>query len=93
MQYTNCHAQFVFILLYINIQMYFRIYKALNVLLWTIPYRKKYLRDGGQHAFQHAFCQHVRVVERLFLLDFDKHSLLFIQLLHTYMLYILFKLI
>ena len=31
-------------------------------------------------------CQHVRVVERLFLLDFDKHSSLFIQLLHTYML-------
>ena len=43
--------------------------------------------------FQHTFCQHVRVVERLFLLDFDKHSSLFIQLLHTYMLYILFKLI
>ena len=37
-------------------------------------------------AFQHAFCRHVRVVERLFLLDFDKHSSLFIQLLHTYML-------
>ena len=36
--------------------------------------------------FQHAFCRHVRVVERLFLLDFDKHSSLFIQLLHTYLL-------
>ena len=31
--------------------MYFRIYKALNVLLWMIPCRKKYWRDGGQHAF------------------------------------------
>ena len=37
-------------------------------------------------AFQHAFCRHVRVVERLFLFNFDKHSSLFIQLLHTYML-------
>ena len=36
-------------------------------------------------AFQHAFCRNVRVVERLyFLLDFDKHSSLFIQLLHIY---------
>ena len=29
--YTNFHAKFVFILLYIYIQMYYRIYKALNV--------------------------------------------------------------
>ena len=57
MHYTNFHAQFVFILLYIDIQMYFRTYKALNVLLW----KKKYWRDGGKHAF----CWHVRVVERL----------------------------
>ena len=41
----------------------------------------------------HQVCQLVRVVERLFLLYFDKHSSLFIQLLHTYMLHILFKLI
>ena len=39
--YTNFRAQFVFILLYIYIQMSSRIYKALNVLLWKIPCRKK----------------------------------------------------
>ena len=74
--------------------MYFRIYKALNVLLWMITCRKKVLKRLVNTPFQHAFCRHVRVVDRLcFSLDFDKHSSLFIQLLHTYMLYILFKLI
>ena len=68
--------------------MYFRIYKALNVLLWMIPCRKKSI---GETTFQHAFCRHVRVVERLLLLDFDKHSSLFMQLLHTCKLKILFK--
>ena len=67
--------------------MYFRIYKALNILLWMIPGRKKSIGETvANTTFQHAFCQHVRVVETLFLLDFDKHSSLFIQLLHTYML-------
>ena len=67
--------------------MYFRIYKALNVLLWMIPCRKKVLETMINMAFQQAFCRHVRVFERLcFLLDFDKHSSLFIQLVHTYML-------
>ena len=31
--------------------------------------------------------RHFRVVERLCFLDFDKHSSLFIQLLHTYICY------
>ena len=67
--------------------MHFRIYKALNVLLWMIPCRKKSIGETMVDTpFQHAFCQHVRVVERLFLLDFDKHSSLFIQFLHTYVL-------
>ena len=86
MHYTNSHAQFVFILLYVYIQMYFRIYKALNVLLWMISCRKKYGRDDGNTVFQHAFCQHVRLLKDFVLLDFDKHSSLFILLLHTYML-------
>ena len=70
--------------------MYFRIYKALNLLLWMIPCRKKYWRDGGRHGFSTPFCRHVRVVERLFLFDFDKHSSLFIQLLHTYVINIVY---
>ena len=46
--------------------MYFRIYKALNVLLWMIPCRKKRIGETIVNtAFQHAFCRHVRVVERL----------------------------
>ena len=45
--------------------MYFRIYKALNVLLWMIPCRKKYWRDGCQQGFSTRLCRHVRVVERL----------------------------
>ena len=45
--------------------MYFRIYKALNVLLWMIPSRKKVLETMVNTAFEHAFCWHVRVVERL----------------------------
>ena len=43
MHYTNSHAQFVFIVLYVYIQMYLRIYKAFNVLLWMIPCRKQVL--------------------------------------------------
>ena len=67
--------------------MYFRIYKALNVLLWMTPCRKKSIGETVVNTpFQHAFCWHACVVERLFWLDFDKHSSLFIQLLHTYML-------
>ena len=69
--------------------MYFRIYKALNVLLWMIPCRKKYWRDGGQHGFSTRVlpaCPFVLLKDFLILLDFDKHSSLFIQFLHTYML-------
>ena len=71
--------------------MHFRIYKALNVLLWMIPCRKKSIGEIVANTPFDQVCRHVRVVERLFLLDFYKHSSLFIQLLHTYMLYILFN--
>ena len=84
MHYTNSHAQFVFIVLYGYIQMYFRIYNAVNVLLW-IPCRKKYWRDDGQHGFSTRLLPGCPCCwKTLFLLDFDKHSSLFIQLLHTY---------
>ena len=42
--------------------MYFRIYEALNVLLWTIPCRKKSI---GEMVVKTSFCRHVRVIERL----------------------------
>ena len=67
--------------------MYFRIYKALNLLLWMIPCRKKYWRDGGQDEFSSRLlpaCPWCR--KTLFLPDFQNHSSLFIHLLHTYML-------
>ena len=44
--------------------MYFRIYKALNVLLWMIPCRKKVLEMVVNTPFHQVF-QHVHVVERL----------------------------
>ena len=68
MNYTNFHAQFVFILLDIYIQMYFRIYKALNVLFWMIPCKKKYWRDGGNTPFQHAISTRL---EKNFLYDIN----------------------
>ena len=71
--------------------MYIRIYKILNELLWMILAEKSIGETVVNTPFQHTFCQHVSVAERLFLLDFDKHSSLFIQLLHTYMLYIMFN--
>ena len=55
MHYTNFHAQFVFILLYVYIQMYFRIYKALKVLLWMISCRKKYWRRWSTRIFNMPF--------------------------------------
>ena len=75
--------------------MYFRIYKALNVLLWMIPCRKKvWDRRWSTRLNNTPFAGMSVLVKDLFLLEFDKHSSLFIQLLHTYiMLYILFKLI
>ena len=46
--------------------MYLRIYKALNVLLWMILCRKKSIEETVVITpFEHAFCRHVRVVERL----------------------------
>ena len=62
--------------------MYFRIYKALNVLLWMIP-----CRDGGQHSSSTRLLPACPSCGKtLFLFDFDKHSSLFKQLLPTYML-------
>ena len=80
--YTHVHVQFVFILLCIYIQIYFRIYKALNILLWMIPCKKR-LERWCQHAFHWSFtsspaCQLCCMT--LLLHDFDKHSSLFIQL-------------
>ena len=46
--------------------MYFRIYKALNVLLWMIPCRKKNIGETvANMPFQHAFLSAFCVVERL----------------------------
>ena len=58
--------------------MYFRIDKALNVLLWMIPCSKKSIGEIVVNTTFHQVCRHVRVVESLFLLDFYKHSSLFI---------------
>ena len=66
--------------------MYFRIYKALNVLLWIIPCRKKYLRRWSTRLFNTPFAGMSVLLKDFVFLDFDKHSSLFIQLLHTYML-------
>ena len=64
--------------------MYFRIYKALNVLIWMMPCGKKVLeRRWSTRLFNMPFAG-MFVFLTLFLLDFDKHSLLFIQLLHIY---------
>ena len=66
--------------------MYFRIYKALNVLLW-IPCRKKVLeRRWSTRLFNTPFAGISVFMKDFVLLDFHKHSSLFIQLLHTYML-------
>ena len=45
--------------------MYFRIYKALNVLLWMILCRKKSIEEMVVNTPFHQVCRHVRVVERL----------------------------
>ena len=42
--------------------MYFRIYKAIHkTLLWRIPCRKKYWRNGNQHAICSSACHHLHV--------------------------------
>ena len=66
--------------------MYFRIYKALNVLLWMIPCRKKVLERWWSNCLFVKFAGISCWLKDFALLDFDKHSSLFIQLLHTYML-------
>ena len=45
--------------------MYFRIYKALNVFIMDDSLQKKSIgKTVVNTAFQHAYCWHVRVVER-----------------------------
>ena len=68
--------------------MYFRIYKALNVLIWMIPCRKKVLEKSIDHhlVVNTPFAGMYVLLKDFVLLNFDKHSSLFIQLLHRYML-------
>ena len=67
--------------------MYFRIYKALNVLLWTIPFRKKSIEEMVVNTlFNTPFASMSVLLKDFILLDFDKHSSLFIKLLKSYML-------
>ena len=67
--------------------MSFRIYKALTCIIMDDSLQKKVLeRRWSTRLFNTPFAGMSVLLKTLFLFDFDNHSSLFIQLLHTYML-------